>query len=116
MDEGHHAALIIDPFDDLWRGFRNITRKETMLVTRILYTQGPMSFGDLQKTTKLPRNTLNHTLTDMKNLYLLMKKGDKKYCLTNYCVLLCNSFDTISASLSSSAIDMMLRPYNSEEI
>jgi DNA-binding HxlR family transcriptional regulator len=106
---------IIDPFDDVWRCIRNISRKNTLIVVTAMYNNGHMTFGELRKKTGIDSNPLNHTLADMGNLYLLSKNENKKYCLTKYCAVLYETFLNINRFIESSEIDTLLEAHNTEE-
>lgn len=71
-----------------------------MLVVQLLRQEGPMSFGQLQKKTALSPNDLNHILGSLRNIDLIIQnEEDKKYYLTNYCVIVLDALRHLKETL-----------------
>lgn len=74
-----------EELDALWRVVRKLSDTQAMLVVQVLSDYKALAFGELMKETSLSVNDLNHTLTDLKRLKVIIQdKSDKKYHITNY--------------------------------
>lgn len=78
-------TLDVDEIDALWRVIRKLSDTHAMLVIQVLYDHKTLTFGELLKETGLMTNPLNHALTDLKRLNLVLESRDnKEYYITNY--------------------------------
>ena len=88
--------------DSLWKAIRKLSSENSMEVVRAL-CGGGKTFGELQLETGLIINDLNHVLYDMKQMGLIIalgeRKGERKYHLTSYCVILLDVIERLQNTL-----------------
>ena len=84
--------------DILWRTIRKLSNENVMTVIKAL-CNGGKTFAEIQMSTGLIVNDLNHALYDMKQINLVImegeKKGERKYHLTGYCIVLLKAIDRV---------------------
>ena len=88
--------------DSLWRAIRKLSNGNSTNVVKALH-EGGKNFGEFQLETGLMINDLNHTLYDMRQIDLIVssreRKGERKYYLTSYCVILLDAIGHLTKSL-----------------
>jgi len=88
--------------DSLWKAIRKLSSENSMTVLREL-CKGGKTFRELQTETGLIVNDLNHILYDMKQMGLIIPRGEKKgertYHITSYCAILLNSIKLLQDKL-----------------
>ena len=88
--------------DSLWKAIRKLSSENSMTVLTAL-CKGGKTFRELQTETGLIVNDLNHILYDMKQMGLIITRGEKKgertYHITSYCSILLNSIQRLQDNL-----------------
>jgi len=101
----------------LWKAIRKLSAKNTMVVINSLCNKGK-TFRDIQKDTGLLVNDLNHALYDLKQLNLVIVKGDRKgerfYHLTEYCVILLNAIGSLQGTLKQTDAKEIFSAYDQQ--
>lgn len=89
---------------DISQALKKFTNKNIMLVSRVLYLNGPSTFMEIQKHTSLTTNLQNHALHEMKKANLVLQI-DKRYYLTIYCALLLDAINRLRTEIRSKTIE-----------
>ncbi len=94
---------------DLCKALRKFSNEKVLLVAKTLYTSGALSFGELREKTGLSTNTLNHTITEMRNADLVIR-DEGIYYLTKYCAILLGAINHIKEEVCSVSEDNLFLP------
>lgn len=94
---------------DIWEALRKFANENIMLITRILYSEGPLALGDLRERTGISTNILNHNLIEMRRVDLVIKVGSK-YCLTKYGAVLFEGLGDVLNKVHPISSEALLEP------
>jgi hypothetical protein len=87
--------------EHLWKSIRKLSSMDAILVVHILRQEkNGLLFGELLRKSAMSPNDLNHVLSGLKSLDLVIKSEDKRYYLTNYCVLLLDALKYLKETLA----------------
>ena len=95
---------------DLSDAFKQLSKKDVLLIAIALCDNGPMTRTRLKSYTELPAGRLSRALKDMSNSCLVMKdRGSKLFYPTKYCAFLVNGFRAVMNKCQSES-DALLEP------
>lgn len=90
-----------DNKDALWRVIRKLSDDSAMLVVLALDENEEMTSRELHDETKLTGSDINHALTDLKTMKVIMQnKENKKYQLTQYGEIILEVLDDLLDKVS----------------
>jgi DNA-binding HxlR family transcriptional regulator len=79
---------------ELFVALRKFANPNNALVAEVLCKSGALEFGEIRVKTKLHTQTLNHCLSDLRNVEVVKKVGTR-YCITVFGALLVDSIEDI---------------------
>lgn len=94
---------------DIWEALRKFANENIMEITKTLYTEGPLTLGDIRDKTGISTNILNHNLIEMRRVDLVKKVGSKYY-LTNYGAVLFEGLGEVLGKLYPIPPEALLEP------
>ena len=100
---------------DIWEALRKFANENIMLVTRILYSEGPLTLGDIRERTGITTNILNHNLIEMRRVDLVTKVGSKYY-LTKYGAVLFEGLGEVLNKVHPISPEALLEPQEDKAV
>lgn len=94
---------------DIWEALRKFANANIMQITKTLYSEGPLTLGDLRERTGITTNILNHNLIEMRRVDLVTKVGSKYY-LTKYGAVLFEGLCEVLNKVHPISSETLLEP------
>lgn len=95
---------------DIWEALRKFSNANIMQITETLYSEGPLTLGDLRERTGITTNILNHNLIEMRRVDLVTKVGSKYY-LTKYGAVLFEGLGEVLNKVHPIPPEALLEPH-----
>jgi DNA-binding HxlR family transcriptional regulator len=95
---------------DIWEALRKFANANIMQITKTLYSEGPLTLGDLRERTGISTNILNHNLIEMRRVDLATKVGSKYY-LTKYGAVLFEGLGEVLNKVHPISSESLLEPH-----
>lgn len=100
---------------DIWEALRKFANANIMQITKTLYSEGPLTLGDLRERTGITTNILNHNLIEMRRVDLVTKVGSKYY-LTKYGAVLFEGLGVVLNKVHPISPEALLEPHEESAV
>ena len=100
---------------DIWEALRKFANENIMQCMTVLYSEGPLTLGELRERTGISTNILNHNLIEMRRVDLVKKVGSK-YCLTKYGAVLLEGMGEVLNKLHPISSEALLEPHEQKAV